>query len=151
MKFKTLTLLACLLVSTHTISAQKGDIEAIDTFFNVFKVNPIGAIDTIFSSSIAKSRDQARVEYIKNEIKITIDQIGNFKGYKILTNVNTSENEKILGCIVSYDKKPLRFVFKLNKMKSKWQIENFKFDENVDEEFEKSKKIAGSKEKQERF
>ncbi len=144
MKFITQRIVITILIlffSTSSIYAQKNGNDIIEKFFTLYEKNPIEAVDYVFSTNKWMARNQDGVDNLKNQLKNSLDLIGTYRGYEIITSRNVGNSYKLISYMLKYDRQPLRFTFILYNPNSKWQVQNFKFDDNLGEEIEESAKL----------
>ena len=92
------------------------------------------AIDLIFADVKKNKQINDDITAIKKNLKVTIDQDGEYYGYELITEKNVGANFKLLSYMVKYDKQPVRFIFIYYKPKDAWKIYTFQFNTNVDDE-----------------
>ena len=103
-------------------------------FFELYATKPMDAIDQLFADVKKNKQVNDDITAIKKNLKVTIDQDGQYYGYEPLTEKGVGNTIKLLSYIVKYDKQPVRFVFVFYKPKDAWKIYTFQFNTNLDEE-----------------
>ena len=103
-------------------------------FFELYATKPMDAIDQLFADVKKNKQVNDDITAIKKNLKVTIDQDGQYYGYEPLTEKGVGNTIKLLSYIVKYDKQPVRFVFVFYKPKDTWKIYTFQFNTNLDEE-----------------
>lgn len=135
---KRLILLLCpvvLFVCAQKVNAQQQTPADISKkFFELYAVKPMDAIDQLFADVKKTKQVNDDITAIKKNLKVTIDQDGEYNGYELITEKGVGNTVKLLSYIVKYDKQPVRFVFVFYKPKDAWKIYTFQFNTNLDEE-----------------
>ncbi|HTD40231.1 MAG TPA: hypothetical protein VK671_06390 [Mucilaginibacter sp.] len=135
---KKIFLLLCpllLLVCAGTVRAQQQTPTDISKkFFELYATKPMDAIDLIFADVKKNKQINDDITAIKKNLKVTIDQDGDYYGYELITEKGVGNNLKLLSYMVKYDKQPVRFVFIYYKPKDIWKIYTFQFNTNMDDE-----------------
>ena len=103
-------------------------------FFEVYATKPMDAIDPLFADVKKNKQVNDDITAIKKNLKVTIDQDGDYNGYDLLTEKGIGTTMKLLSYMVKYDKQPVRFVFVFYKPKDTWKIYTFQFNTNLDDE-----------------
>lgn len=124
-----------LLVCAGTVRAQQQTPTDISKkFFELYATKPMDAIDLIFADVKKNKQINDDITAIKKNLKVTIDQDGDYYGYELITEKGVGNNLKLLSYMVKYDKQPVRFVFIYYKPKDIWKIYTFQFNTNMDDE-----------------
>jgi len=103
-------------------------------FFELYATKPMDAIDQLFADVKKNKQVNDDITAIKKNLKVTIDQDGEYYGYEPITEKSVGNTVKLLSYIVKYDKQPVRFVFVFYKPKDAWKIYTFQFNTNLDDE-----------------
>ncbi len=115
--------------------------EIIDQFFEEYFVSPDDAIYNAFATNkwmMEDSRDA--IDNVVFQLKNFIDLIGNYNGFEKIREKDLTTSLKFYTYLVKYERQPLRFTFLLYKPSEKWQLQNFKFDDSIDDDIEASAK-----------
>jgi hypothetical protein len=135
---KRLILLLCpvlLFVCIQKANAQQQTpVDISKKFLEVYATKPMDAIDQLFADVKKNKQVNDDITAIKKNLKVTIDQDGDYNGYELITEKGIGNTVKLLSYIVKYDKQPVRFVFVFYKPKDAWKIYTFQFNTNLDEE-----------------
>ena len=135
---KRLFLLPCLVVlfvCAQKVNAQQQTPADISKkFFELYATKPMDAVDQLFADVKKNKQVNDDITAIKKNLKVTIDQDGDYYGYEPITEKNVGTTLKLLSYMVKYDKQPVRFVFIYYKPKDVWKIYTFQFNTNLDEE-----------------
>jgi len=135
---KRLSLLLCpviLFICVGTVKAQQQTPADISKkFFELYATKPMDAIDLIFADVKKNKQINDDITAIKKNLKVTIDQDGDYYGYEPITEKSVGNTIKLLSYIVKYDKQPVRFIFIYYKPKDAWKIYTFQFNTNMDDE-----------------
>jgi hypothetical protein len=134
---RKLLLLTCLGLFFCTIRVQAQQQTPADIskkFFELYATKPMDAIDYIFVDVKKNKQINDDITAIKKNLKVTIDQDGEYYGYELITEKGVGNNFKLLSYMVKYDKQPVRFIFIYYKPKDTWKIYTFQFNTNMDDE-----------------
>jgi hypothetical protein len=135
---KKVFLLLCavlLLVSVQKVNAQEQTpVDISKKFFELYATKPMDAIDQLFGDVKKNKQVNDDITAIKKNLKVTIDQDGEYNGYELITEKGIGTTLKLLSYMVKYDKQPVRFVFIFYKPKDAWKIYTFQFNTNLDDE-----------------
>lgn len=141
MNLKIIVSLLLLITSLNFTFAQKEYHEVIDKFLEEYKKDPIKGIDYVFSTNKWMSRNQDGLDNLKNQLKNSLELIGEFNEFEKITEKSVGQSLKLISYLAKYDRQPLRFTIILYKPKDLWQVQNFKFDDTIGSELEESAKI----------
>jgi hypothetical protein len=120
--------------------------EITDKFFTIYSKDPAKAVDYGFSTNKWLDRKQDDVANLKNKLKNLVDLCGDYYGYELLSEKTAGQNIKMVSFIVRYDREPIRFTFLFYKPKATWRLNNFSYDEDIDEDLEEATKAYRLKE-----
>jgi hypothetical protein len=119
----------------------------IDKFFNLYTTkNSSEAIDYIFSTNKWMGDSKDEIEGVKFKLNSTLKLIGDYSGHDLITKKTIGEHLALYTFLVRYDRQPLRFSMLFYKPKSSWQLQNFSYDDNIDEELKEAAKAFRLKE-----
>lgn len=127
--------LLLLVITGYTAAAQSEQQKILNKFFETYAVDPEGAIDYIFGTNPYFKDAIEQIDNVKFKLQSAIKQIGKYYGYNLTSTRVVGENLAKYTYVVRYDREPLRFVLTLYKANDRWMVYNFKFDENLDEEY----------------
>lgn len=114
----------------------------VDGFFEFYTEDRIKAVDYIFSTNPLIFREkQESIETLKTQLLQVTDLLGSYYGYEKLTEKQLGKSYKVVTTMVKYERQPLRFLFIMYKPNDKWQIQNFQFDDAIDEDLEKASRL----------
>lgn len=139
---KKLSLIAIVTLLSLTLSGQTNPDDLISNFFKEYAKTPSKAVEEIYATNPWTTRIQDGIERMKNEVnKYTIDYVGKYYGYELITKKQFSESFVLYSYMVKYDRQPMRFIFKLYKPNDKWTLFSFKIDSDLDDEIEQAAKL----------
>ena len=139
---KKLILLAFVIMFSLATFGQTNPEALINTFFKEYSNSPSKAVEDIYATNPWTSRIKDGIESIKNEVnKYTIDYVGKYYGYELITKKQFSESLILYSYMVKYDRQPMRFIFKLYKPNDKWTLYSFAIDSELDVELEQAAKL----------
>ena len=131
-----LSLLAC-----KISFAQNSPDDIVNKFFDLYKKDGSDkAIDYIFATNKYAQDSQEAIDQLKSNLKKTLTIDGPFWGYELLTKKRAGENFIMLTFLVRHDRDPLTFRIVFYKPHETWQVQNFKFDNKMDDELEEASK-----------
>jgi len=135
-------LLSFLLSSLTCVSfAQNSPEEIINKFFDLYKKEGSDkALDYIFSTNQYGGDSQDAINNLKENLRKTISFDGPFRGYELLSRRSAGQSLILLTFLVKHDRDPLTFRIVLYKPIDNWQVQNFKFDNKMDDELEEASK-----------
>ncbi len=141
------SLFTIMLLGSLTAVAQTKDDgqELIKTFFDLYKTKGYEAA-VRYSWSTNKWIPTAPEEM--NNIILAlgkeVDQMGDFIGQEELKSKKVGSRFRIVSYLVYYQRDPIRFTFELYKNNTGWEISDFVFDTQFEEEIEISIKLTDS-------
>lgn len=139
---KKLIILATVTLFSFTTFGQSNPEDLINTFFKEYAKTPSKAIEDIYATNPWSSRIKDGIEAIKNEVnKCTVDYVGKYYGYELITKKQFSESLVLYSYMVKYDRMPMRFIFKFYKPNDKWTLNSFLVDTDLGEEIEQAAKL----------
>mgnify|MGYP001206608951 CR=1 FL=1 len=141
MRIKTLllSLLSWLFCSISYAQSTPNDI--VNKFFELYKKEGSDkAIDYIFATNKYAKESIEAIGQLKDNLKKTLTIEGVFWGYELLTTKRAGQNFIMLTFLVKHERDPLTFRIVFYKPNDKWQVQNFKFDNKMDEELEEASK-----------
>ncbi len=146
-KTKILTLLIVTVLSTNILKAQTTIDEITTDFFKTYEKSPQKAVDYVFGTNKwMMDRNKDGIENIKTQLTSFLGLVGDYYGYEKITEKSVGESYKLVSYMMKYDRQPVRFTFVFYKPKDKWQVQNFQYDDNLDDELEESGKVYRLKE-----
>lgn len=139
---KKLFILATVTLFSFTAFGQSNPEDIINTFFKEYAKTPSKAVEDIYATNPWTSRIKDGIETMKQEVnKYTVDYVGKYYGYELITKKQFSESFILYSYMVKYDRQPMRFIFKLYKPNDKWTLFSFKIDTDLDDEIEQAAKL----------
>lgn len=116
-------------------------------FFEVYKQGDTEkAIDYLFSNTNYANEISEGIEDVKRQLKKTAGQIGKFYGADLITTKTAGANLIMLTYLVRHDREPLVFNIMFYRPNNKWQMQNFKYGNAIDDELEEASKAYRLKE-----
>ena len=146
-KIKLMTLSILVLLSTNILMAQTTTEEITDEFFKTYEKSPQNAVDYVFGTNkwmIDRNKDG--IENVKTQLASFLGLVGDYYGYEKITEKSVGESYKLVSYMIKYDRQPVRFTFVFYRPKDKWQVQNFQYDDRLDDEIEESGKVYRLKE-----
>jgi len=146
-KIKLLTLTILVVLSTNILKAQTTTEEITDEFFNTYEKSPQKAVDYVFGTNKwMVDRNKDGIENVKTQLSSFLGLVGDYYGYEKITEKSVGESYKLVSYMIKYDRQPVRFTFVFYKPKDIWQVQNFQYDDDLDDELEESGKVYRLKE-----
>ena len=121
--------------------AQTSPDDIVTKFFDLYKKEGSDkAVDYIFATNKYAQNSQAAIDQLKSNLKQTIAIDGPFWGYELLSKKTAGNNFTMLTFLVKHDRDPLTFRMVFYRPHDVWQVQNFKFDNKMDDELEEASK-----------
>lgn len=144
---KVIAVAMLIFTSNIILKAQTTTEEITDQFFKTYKKAPLEAVDYVFGTNKwMTERNKDGIDNVKNQLSSFLSLVGDYYGYEKITEKRIGESFKLVSYLVKYDRQPVRFTFVFYKPKDKWQIQNFQYDDNLDDELEEAAKVYRLKE-----
>jgi hypothetical protein len=136
--------------STPAVQEQpKTPAEFSKKFFEIYSAKPFDAIDYIFSGEKTTKQLKEDIIAIKKNLKATINLVGDFDGYELITEKSIGNSFKLMSYMVKYDRQPIRFIFIYYKPKDAWKVYTFQFNTNLDDELGEAARVDRLKQNKE--
>ena len=147
MTHNTKIVLIGLIFCASNTFGQDSPQKIIDNFFSLYvSKNANEAIDYIFSTNKWMNDSKDQIENVKFKLNGTLKLIGRYEGYNLITKKTAGEHMVLYTFLVRYDRQPLRFSLLFYKPSNEWRLQNFSYDDNIDEELEEAAKAYRLKE-----
>lgn len=138
---KKLLILTFILISSN-LFAETSPETLIKQFFETYKTDPGKAVKDLYSTNIWTERIKDDIDKIVKTVNgFTIDYMGSYYGYELITTRKFSESFVMYSYIVKYDRQPLRFIFKFYKPNDKWVLFSYSLDDSIAAEIEEAGKL----------
>ena len=125
-----------------SIYAQKTPQDLINGFFSSYEKDPGKAVKEMYKTNVWMERIKDDIDNIANKLNgFTIDYIGKYYGYELITSQKFSESFVLYSYLVKYDRQPLRFTFKFYKPNDTWVLYGFQYDDTFSTDIEEASKI----------
>ena len=135
------------LIPFTELYSQVSPQEMTRRFFDVYKQGDTDkAIDYLFSNSPYVKDIQEGLEDIKRKLKKSIGQAGQYYGADLLISRTAGSNLIMFTYLVRHDREPFVFNIMFYKPNGKWQMQNFKYGNSIDDELEEASKAYRMKE-----
>jgi hypothetical protein len=130
-----------LFFATTSVFGQTGTVEKItETFFKTYKQSPTKAYEDLFVDNKWMKDKKSVIETVKIKMNDFLSGLGEYYGYELITEKSAGESYVLKSYLVKYERQPIRFTFLLYRPNDKWQIQNFTYDTNIEEELEEAAK-----------
>lgn len=141
------TLLTLLLLLVFKFSFTQIPQDISNKFFSIYKQGDSDkALDYLFSNSPYAKDIQEGIDDVKRKLKRHVDQIGEYRGYDLLTKRTAGPNLILFTFLVRHDREPMTFQMLYYRPNDKWQMQNLKYSNSTDEELEEASKAYRLKE-----
>jgi len=138
---KKLLLLGLLFLSM-SMYAQKSPQDLINDFFSSYEKDPGKAVKEMYKTNVWMERIKDDIDNIAIKLNgFTLDYIGKYYGYELITSQKFSESFVLYSYLVKYDRQPLRFTFKFYKPNDRWVLYGFQYDDTFSTDIEEASKI----------
>lgn len=111
----------------------------IEKFFDLYKSeSPDSALDYILSTNqwVNKSSNE-----LKSSIQNITSQIGKYRGNELIVKRSIGKNYFIWSYMIKYDRQPIRFHFIFYRPLEKWQLQDFRYDDEFETELLEAAKV----------
>lgn len=141
MKLKSIPLL--FIVCAGLCFTCRGQETIIDTFFTYYEKQGIEkAVDYVFATNPWMNDSKEAITNIKLRLDKAVSLLGEYNGYELIIKQEAGTSYVLLSYLVKYSRQPIQFTFVLYKPDDKWQIQNLKFDDSIDDDLEKFPNLA---------
>ena len=131
-----------LVFNTSLTNAQTSSQEIIDKFFKLYEdETPAKAVDYAFSTNKWMYRKQDSMAQLKGQITGLVSMVGEYRGYELIAQKSIGKSYELQSYMVKYERQPIRFIFVLYKPNQNWQVQNFQYDDSLDDELEEAAKV----------
>lgn len=142
MKTKIIIILLTILFSSKESFTQNSPEDIGSKFFELYKKQGSDkALDYLFATNKYANDSKDAIDNLKINLKKTSRAMGLFQGYELLTKKNAGQNITMMTFIAKHDREPLIFRMLFYKPSGNWQVQNFKFDNTIDQDLEEASKI----------
>lgn len=132
-----LLVISCISIRYNFLSAQEKPEDLTEQFFKLYvEQGSDTAIGYIFANNKWMNNYKAYIDNLKMQTKEFIAKIGQYYGYELIEKTAYSENYLLFNYMVRYDRQPIKISFILYKPNQKWQIQNLKIDEKLEDDLE---------------
>jgi hypothetical protein len=127
-----------------SLKAQSTSEALADTFFSYYKSAGINkAIDYVFATNKYMTQSQEVIDNIKLRFNKATPQLGQYYGYDLFIKREAGPSYVFLSYLMKFERQPIQISFILYKPKDKWQIQNLRFDDKIDNELDKLPNVIG--------
>jgi len=124
--------------SFNRLKAQSSPESLIDTFFVYYKDISIDkAINFVFATNKYMQQSKEIIDNIKLRLNRATPLLGPYCGYDLFIKRQAGQSYVFLSYLIKYERQPIQISFTLYKPMDKWQIQNLRFDDKVNDELEK--------------
>lgn len=132
-------LFICIFYAALPVFGQiESDEKITDIFFKTYKQNPSKAYTDLFADNKWMKDKKSDIETIKIKMNDFLSGLGEYYGYELITEKSAGDSYVLKSYLVKYERQPIRFTFLLYRPNNKWQIQNFTYDTNIEEEVGRS-------------
>lgn len=140
-------LVSALLFCSISAFAQNDPQKIIDEFFTLYKNKGADtSLDYLFGTNKWMDNSKEQIQGVKAKLNGTLKQLGNYYGYDLITKKSIGDRYWLYTFMIRYDRQPVRFSLLLYKPNDQWQLMNFSFDDNMDDELSEAAKAFRLKE-----
>lgn len=129
-------ILSCDKPKSNKHSFKKSEI--VSNFFRAYEKEPQKAIENVFNSNKWLNFEKNQKDTVFLKLNNLISQLGAYQGYETIKSINIGKSYRVISAIAKYERQPLRFNFILYKPLNDWQVQNFNFDVNIENELEQN-------------
>ena len=143
---RVLTFIVGLLITTQLFS-QSETKEICKAFFEKYKLqNSDVAIDYLFSNTAYAEDIKDGIDDVKRGLKKQIGLIGLYYGADLLAERTAGPNVVLYTYLVRHSMQAMVFYIMFYRPNGRWQMQSFKFHNNVSDELEEGSKLFRLKE-----
>ena len=106
---------------------EKYEKDGVETSFN-----------HLFSSNKWMNINDTSLTGLKSEIENTLPDLGEYLGYELIAKKSLGNDYILYSFLTKYERQPIRFTFIVYNINESWQLQNFKYDVDFDQELEKA-------------
>jgi hypothetical protein len=128
--------LIVIFLTTNILRAQVTAEEITSEFFKIYEKSPLKAVDYVFGTNKWMDRNKDGIENVKSQLTSLLALVGDYYSYEMIEERNIGESYKLLSYMLKFNRQPVRFTFIFYKPLDIWQIQNFKFDDDLDDALE---------------
>lgn len=126
-----------LIFSLTSIFAQNKPEDVTGKFFALYeKDGAAKAIEYIFDNNKYMDKNSDVISQIQARLNQLVTLVGNYNGYELMESKYLGESYLQQIFILKYDRQPIKFIFLLYKPKDLWQIQNLRFDDKFNDDFD---------------
>jgi hypothetical protein len=126
-----------LIFSLTPIFAQNKPEDVTGKFFELYeKDGAAKAIEYIFDNNKYMDKNSDVLTQIQSRLSQLVTLVGTYNGYELMESKYLGQSYLQQIFILKYDRQPIKFIFLLYKPKDVWQIQNLRFDDKFNEDFE---------------
>lgn len=134
---KKTILFIVLTFSLTLIFAQNKPEDVTGKFFELYeKDGAAKAIEYIFDNNKYMDKNSDVLAQIQSRLSQLVTLVGTYNGYELMESKYLGQSYLQQIFILKYDRQPIKFIFLLYKPKDVWQIQNLRFDDKFNEDFE---------------
>jgi len=124
------------------IVSQTETEKMIDNFFSLYKTqNSDAALDYLFNTNKWMDESKDDVENVKSQLRNTINVLGEYYGFELIAKKTISNKMEHYAYFITYDRQPLRFTLQFYNPNGEWRLQNFSFDDAIDDELKDAAKL----------
>jgi hypothetical protein len=118
----------------NTTTAQTEPSMIVDDFFIEYSNGNIDkALNDIFSTNSWLNQSNEQVVNLEKQLNKIIGLLGEYHGHELVSKKSIGNSLVLYQFLVKYDRQPLRFSFLLYNSDTKWRLQNFEFDDGIEE------------------
>ncbi|NJN28515.1 MAG: hypothetical protein HC819_22340 [Cyclobacteriaceae bacterium] len=125
-----IALVAC---NTNSNSFSQSDLtpeKIIEKFFGLYDSEGAqNALEFILSTNRWVNEDSNE---LKTSFQNLTGQLGSYHGNELITKRSIGENYTLWSYMIKYDRQPIRFNFIFYRPSEKWQLQDFRYDDDLD-------------------
>lgn len=122
-----------ILLSMSELKSQKLPEEIISDFITEFQNSPSKGVDYIFKDNKWMDLNSNEVRKLKIELESIHDIVGKYYGYEKISEKSIGKSIKVYTYFIKYERQPFRFKFTFYKPNDKWLIQNFNYDDQIED------------------
>ncbi len=125
-----------------TTQAQSSPDEIITSFFKLYEEKGADdAVNYVFSTNKWMAKNQDGIMNLRTQLKSLINIVGKYHGHEEIIKTSIGSNYLLSHHMVRYERQPVRFSFLFYRPGDKWQVQNFQYDDEMDDELREATKL----------
>lgn len=143
MKFQAFLICAFLGLACP-LAGQAADPDAeIQAFIAMLKAGKSSeAVDKLYSGNPWMSNSSDAIQNVRTQLGSLDKMVGKLRNHEKLQDIEVGARFRYVSYLAAFDRQPVRFIFEFYKPEDTWMLFSFSFDDELDDDVEKSARAA---------